>query len=216
MPAYNDVFPRHNLDAGSAAWAREIERHTMETSHGIERTFVSAGMDNRSQAGQLGSLGRQLGSVASVANELASRSTHAVAIEGMVTQLQLPANYGDVSKVVKFTVTPPPPLDGAMRTAMVYLFGLAFNGDSAGLGSGGVVRARIRGIATEGVAAPAAQSTPPGYFETLSLAVPVPIGNQFDIEMLVIAASNDPGAKNITIGLTNASAVVVYGEKTYA
>lgn len=215
MPAYNDVFPRANLDGGSAAWARDIERAVRDTSHGVERAAVAAGMDNRAQASQMGSLGRQLGTVAAVAEELVSRSTHVVPIEGMVTQLQLPADYQNVSKVVKFTVTPPPPRDRAERTAMVYLFGTGYNNDTVGFKSGGVVRARIRGIATEGIAAPTFNSVPPGYFETLSLAVPVPVGNRFDVEMLVIAANNDPGTKNITIGLTDASAVVVYGEKTY-
>lgn len=197
----------------SSDFAREIERLTRDTSHGIEGLKLSLGMENRSTAGQLGSLGRQISDITAAASELRSRSTHVVGIDGMFLQIQLPTNFQIATKVASFDVMPPPPSDDAERSAMVYLFGIGFNGDQSPERSSANVIVRVNGITSQAIAAPRNTSAPPGYVETLTLGVPVPVGNRFKVDMFVSASNGNASSKLITVGIDQAVAVVVYGGK---
>lgn len=206
------MFPRRNLEPQSEPWGRAVESEARSNTYRLSNLNASLKGDNRSRAGQLGVLNRQIDGQARDLLEIQSRSTE-VLVQGVVTApFHLPPNYALTSAQVSFPVTVPPPKDGAYRNATVFISGLAYNSDPGPITSACTVYTRVGGIVSLPMAAPTMSRTPPGYRETLNLTVPIQ-GNTFNLEMLFIGSNSDPSAKTVNLGLEELEIVVVYGEK---
>lgn len=191
-----------------------IEGAARNNTYRLSNLNASLKGDNRSRAGQLGVLNRQIDGQAKDLLEIQSRSTE-VLTPGIVTApFNLPANYALTSAQVSIPFEVPPPRDGAYRNATVFLSGLAYNSDPGPVFSNCSVNVRIGEVVSPPLAAPVMGVTPPGYKETLNLTVPIQ-GNTFNLEMLFIGSNGDPSAKTVNLGLEDMKIVVVYGERVF-
>lgn len=87
------VFPRHNLNPDAVPWARKIEEEVSSTTKALNDLFGEAKSENRSTAGQLGALGRQL-------NELQSRSVAQYSVSDISVTRSSGSGWGSSSRSV--------------------------------------------------------------------------------------------------------------------
>lgn len=201
MPIF-DVFPRHNLNNEAVPWARALESDIREVSYRNANADLDVTGTNRSTAGQMGVLGRQV-------EDLRSRTTQVVNVGRVSTSLALPGNYGLNTTTLSTTVRLAPPFDGKLRSVVLFLSGIAYNSDN---NSNGTVYASVNGIVSKPMAAPAFTSVPPGYTETLSISTVIDTGFQFPIDMFLLASNNTPTGRTIQIGMDNIQVTAVYGD----
>lgn len=213
--ANSDVFPRRNLEPLSEPWGRAIENEARSNTYRLSNLNAALKGDNRSRAGQLGVLNRQIDGQARDLLEIQSRSTEVLTPGYLTAPFNLPPDYALTSAQVSFPIVVPPPRDGAYRNATVFLSALAYNSDPGPVFSNCSVNVRVGEVVSPALAAPVMTSTPPGYRETLNMSVPIQ-GDSFNLEMLFIGSAGSPAAQTVNLGLEELKIVVVYGERVFS
>ena len=234
-----DVFPRRNLPAAAEPWGRKLEDVTRSQGRYIANLELSSQGNNRSNAGQLGVIGRQLETLSAQQDQLSNQqdqlSTQQGTLSAQVTELNQrftsatnPANLqlirggsaGESGPVTRGISFPAP--QGGRRTATVFGSGtVVWTGSSTGSGIADSVTVGLefrqsgsrRWFDTE-------QATSAQFFtfsgsNTFSIVVPVQVpaaGSTWDIRMWVGRTSSG-GQANAGARLEGMNFTIVYGDK---
>lgn len=207
--AYNDVFPRNNLNPDSVPWGRAVEGSIRDLSYQLEVARQASNGDNRTQAGQFGVLSRQIEELNGQVTELTARRTMSVT----------PA---DLSVTGNATITP---LPSATRTfdfpapddsrAGVLLVSATFTNSNNTQTARAFVEILFQSqvILRWDGAVPNNASAPAGWTESMSVArsITIPSGTApvFTIRVSRLGFTTT----TTTITMNNISATLQYGDK---
>ena len=67
-----DVFPQPNVDPATMPWARQLTQATRDLGYAVQNLSVGANTENRTNAGQLAIIGRQLDTLATQQESLSN------------------------------------------------------------------------------------------------------------------------------------------------
>ena len=71
-----DVFPNPNVDPEVKPWARQLTNATRDLGYAVQNLQVAQNTDNRTNAGQLAILGRQIDGLSTTVNDLSGRRSY--------------------------------------------------------------------------------------------------------------------------------------------
>lgn len=71
-----DVFPNPNVDPATMPWARQITKATRDLGYAVQNAEVAQNSDNRTNAGQLAIIGRQIDGLNTTVTDLGNRRSY--------------------------------------------------------------------------------------------------------------------------------------------
>lgn len=71
-----DVFPQPNVDPATMPWARQLTNATRELGYAVQNIGTAVNTDNRTNAGQLAILGRQIDGLSNTITDLSNRRSY--------------------------------------------------------------------------------------------------------------------------------------------
>lgn len=71
-----DVFPQPNVDPATMPWARQLTNATRELGYAVQNLGTASNADNRTNAGQLAILGRQIDGLSATITDLSNRRSY--------------------------------------------------------------------------------------------------------------------------------------------
>lgn len=112
--AVSDVFPQSKLNPDAVPWGRSMEALARKNAYDLENVRLAVHGDNRSSAGQMGVVGRNIDGIALQQSEIQAQVTElGLRSSGSVVRANLSVNAASTTVFASATGTQVVPGDGA-------------------------------------------------------------------------------------------------------